>query len=683
MTQLRSLLTGSALFAFALLVRALPASTVLAGGRVHFLGTEAYEHLRRIRYAIENFPSPLHVDPFTAFPNGASASWPPLFDLVMAILLLPVSAVRGLPALERAAAWMPPLFGAATVVAVWLLGRRYFGERIGLGAGLFLAVLGGHFLATQVSAFEPAAAMSLASTALLAATMAALSSGNRRAAVATALLAALVLLLAPEGLLYAVTALGALAVQALAGDAASRVARLRRLGFAVGLFAVVAAGGLLLLPWSGSLSEAWQLAVGGTRSVFRGTGAGTLPLFGIGASFDGRVAARNLSYLVYVYPFVLTAALGEALGAERRAPLFFLIVWSCILFAASAYERRFLDVFSVSFALGAAWSIGALAGRLRVGSSDASGVVGLAVLVMLLPLRSNYVPHLRNLFAGEGAAPELSRTARIDRIRFGVASWLEANSPPVPGWLGGPGKPDYGVLAPAEAGPTLRYVGRRATLVDGVGRNGEHDLGTRFWSSAHEDAYRALESLGARYVVVRYGDLREPDYPRSSIYRTLSLRNGSGVYDASLPAAGRLRMLYESALLQPGPRQQPLYRIFLFVRGARIEGRAAPGARVRLVLDLVSHDVRPLPYVDHAVADDDGRYRFRVPYSEQEAAGRVKAAGAYELRCGGERAEVRVTERQVRRGETVAGPDLCLVAPSDGATTPPPRGRRRATLPAR
>ncbi len=679
MTRARSLLTGSALFALAAGVRALPAATVLSPERVQLLGSEPYEHLRRVRYAIENFPALLDVDPFAAFPHGASASWPPLFDLVMVAALAPFAAAGGPVALERAAVWVPPLLGAGTVVAVWLVGRRWFGDRIGLGAALFLAVLGGHFHDTQLSAFAPAAAMSLASTGLLAAAMAALCSEARGPWLAAGLAAALVLLLAPDGALVAVTALAALVLGALLADPPSRAGALRRLGPTLAIFAAVAAGGFLLLPWSGSPGEAWQLVVGGTRSVFRGTGVESLPLFGIGRSFDGRVATRSLSYLIYVYPLVLTVGLGEALRMERRAPLFFLLAWSAILFAATIYERRFLGVFAVAFALGTAWSVGSLASRLRVRGSEASGIVGLALLVLLLPLRSNYVPHLRNLFAGEGAAPELSRAARIDRIRFGVASWLEANSPPVAGWLGGPGEPDYAVLGPAEAGPTLRYVGKRPTVVGGVGPSGEHDLGSRFWSSSHGDAYRTLESLGARYVIVRSGDLRDRERPRSSLYRTLAQRSGSGRPDASLPAAGRLRLLYESARLRPGPTEPPLYRLFLFVQGARIEGRAAPGAEVELELELVSHDVRPIRYVDHTRADDEGRYRFVVPYANAETRGRVRAASPYTLRCDGDAARVRVGERQVRRGGTVFAPDLCREAGSGS----PPLGRgQRATLPA-
>lgn len=667
---MRTFLTGVGLFASATLVRVLPVASVLSPDRVHFHGPDAYLHLGRIRYALENFPSLLGMDPYTAFPGGSAPPWPPLFDAVFALLLAPFAAVGGPAALELAAAWVPPLLGAAAVVAAWLLARRYFGERVALCAAAFLAVLGGHFSATQLGAFGASAAMSLATTALLAATMAALDSDARKPAVALALAAALVLLLRPEGVLYAAAALSALSLHTLLPGPTRRRERLPRLAFAVGVFAAASAVGFGLLPWSWSLAQAWRGIAGGAGNDFPGAGLESLPLFVLGGFFDGRVASRALSYLVYVYPLVWALMLRESLAAERRGALFFFVFWSALLFAATIFQRRFVDVFAVAFAIGCAWGIGASLGRLRVRGSDASGLVGLAILVLLLPLRSNYVPHLRNLIGrAKGGSLELSRAARIDRLRLGVALWLEAATPPTPGWMGGPGEPGYGVFAPPEAGPVIRYVGRRPTAVDGFGASGESELGGPFWSGPLARANSLLEERRVRYVVTRSGDLRSAAYPKNSVYRTLVQRDGSaGPPGVPAPAARRFRLMYESARLRPGAQQPPLYRIFEFVPGASIEGRAAPGSGIELSLDLLSHGVRELSYTDRTRADARGRFRFVVPYANRGEPGRVKPTGPYTVSCGVESVRVVVRERQVRRGEAVAAPDLCRRArPGAGA----------------
>ena len=175
-----------ALFALAFGVRALPAALVFAGGVVTLRGNDAYYHLRRIFYSIANLPTALVFDPYVAFPAGAKPIWPPAFDWLLALLLWPVARLGGEAAVERAAAWVPPLLGAATVVLAWRVARRHLGPRAGLTAGLLLAVLGGHFSISQLGALDHPAAVSLAATGLLAATLGLLAedAASRRRAVA-------------------------------------------------------------------------------------------------------------------------------------------------------------------------------------------------------------------------------------------------------------------------------------------------------------------------------------------------------------------------------------------------------------------------------------------------------------------------------------------------------------------
>ena len=91
--------------------------------------------------------------------------------------------------------------------------------------------------------------------------------------------------------------------------------------------------------------------------------------------FDGRVATRSLSYLVYLYPLIWSLGLREARQADRAASLSFLVAWSALLFVGTLFQRRFLDVFAVAFAIGCAWSVAATAARLRVRGSDASAAL--------------------------------------------------------------------------------------------------------------------------------------------------------------------------------------------------------------------------------------------------------------------------------------------------------------------
>src|SRR5262249_24647289 len=114
------------LFLLALAVRALPWRTVFVGEGVRLFDHDSYYHLRRIGWSLAHSPRCLDSARSLSFPEGGRAIWPPAFDWLVA-LAAPPFARPGEPAsIERAAVWVPPLLGAATVVVLFRLARRYF-----------------------------------------------------------------------------------------------------------------------------------------------------------------------------------------------------------------------------------------------------------------------------------------------------------------------------------------------------------------------------------------------------------------------------------------------------------------------------------------------------------------------------------------------------------------------------
>ena len=154
------------LFAAALCVRLLPWTQVYDGSRTFFIGNDAYYHMRRVRYGLEQFPGWLDFDPFLNFPAGARPIWTPVFDWLTTALVLPFYAGGGVGAAERAAALVPPLLGAACGVALYFAARRLFDEPAARVAGGLLTVLAAHAWYSQVGFLDHHAA-----TALLAAVM--------------------------------------------------------------------------------------------------------------------------------------------------------------------------------------------------------------------------------------------------------------------------------------------------------------------------------------------------------------------------------------------------------------------------------------------------------------------------------------------------------------------------------
>ncbi|MEO8430186.1 MAG: STT3 domain-containing protein [Acidobacteriota bacterium] len=121
-----------------------------AGPRVRALGSDDNYHLRRARFAVAHFPRTIVFDPLMNFPSGGVPIWPPLHDLLLAA---PSRLLHGpaapAAAVERGAAWVPPVLAAATIVLAGVLAGTIAGPAGGAIAALFLAVCPGHILWTQ------------------------------------------------------------------------------------------------------------------------------------------------------------------------------------------------------------------------------------------------------------------------------------------------------------------------------------------------------------------------------------------------------------------------------------------------------------------------------------------------------------------------------------------------------
>jgi asparagine N-glycosylation enzyme membrane subunit Stt3 len=201
----------ASLFLLAVIVRGLPYHAVMVGERILFFGNDAYYHMRRVFYTLADFPKVIEFDPYLNYPEGAHIIWPPFFDGIIALALLPFHFLAQPDTIERIAVWIPPLLGAATVLALFHLAKRSFGFAVAGVSALILSLLSGHFWYSQLGFIDHHAAVSLASTLLLASAMAllrrlAISPEDHRSALLSggllALTAACILMLWPGSILY-------------------------------------------------------------------------------------------------------------------------------------------------------------------------------------------------------------------------------------------------------------------------------------------------------------------------------------------------------------------------------------------------------------------------------------------------------------------------------------------------
>ena len=125
-------------------------------------------------------------------------------------------------------------------------------------------------------------------------------------------------------------------------------------------------------------------------------------------------------------------------------------------------------------------------------------------------------------------------------------------------------------------------------------------------------------------------------------------------------------MIYEWIANPSNPRGQFRYKVFEFVPGARIVGRAAPRAEIRVKLRLKTSQNRRISYAARTTASAEGVYTLRVPYANSTLdraaphASEVFPANRYEIHCKQERGFVQVSEEAVTNGEDVQAPDICV-----------------------
>lgn len=744
-----------ALFVLSLAIRILPAQEVLVEGRTLFFGYDAYYHMRRIAYSVVHFPKSLVFDPYINFPDGGQAIWTPFFDWSIALLFRPLLGSVDPLEFERIAVLLPPLLGAATVVAVYFLALRFFGVAVALIAGGVLSGLSGHFWYSQIGFVDHHAAVALAATGLLAAGMLLLanhSQASGRSAetwwsvLATGVACGVALLLWPGMLLHvgllevgllahllglrrrdaAVEFAGCLAaVHAVAfvllfpfGVTSNWVAwsrfspvvlsafqpwyfaaatffclgcvacwragvasetRSRRLASAVGLAAILLGASAWLFP--GLLlafGDVWEWFA--KQDGFQAQVAESKPLFQSREGFTLDAALVRLSTFSLLVPIALAVAFATVHRRPDRSAIRLFLWWSLGLCAVTIVQKRFFNSASASVALLFALSFRGVYARLpaavkcRVWTRMvAKAALVACAILLLLPTWASYRSYLANIAAGlRGEEPIPSSETRRKLAMVEMGNWIRIHTPEPSVWLDADARPAYGILAPWTLGHVLEYEARRPTVAtnfgDDIGRE-NFLLARRYYQSEEGLAAELLDRLRVRYVIAQEVPkyLGEDPLPNSMFF-SLFHHDGSGSEGfpgdhahRTPPALERHRLIYESRpIRRTDPPSRSLFKLFEYVPGAKVVGRAAPGARIRATLALRSNRRRDIRYTAESVAARSGEYAFRLPYANRGGPGAVHVGVAYRFECRGEIGRLSIAESAVMSGATVAGPDLCL-----------------------
>ena len=280
------------------------------------------------------------------------------------------------------------------------------------------------------------------------------------------------------------------------------------------------------------------------------------------------------------------------------------------------------------------------------------------------------------LGAGRTATEVDEAPAGVDAadLEFAAVAAALRDRSPVQLTLGPELHADYGVLARPDQGPRLlRLAGRAVTAVpfwlDGTQRG--HFLGALRALMARDegDALAFMDASRLRYVLVE--DLR--DLAEQAVRAVGDLHYEEGVVDRGLAyqqalwarlfavdgseaesaeagsdgAKVHLEALHCFRWVSGSPR----YRVFERVAGAKLIGRAPPGARI--VVDLaVTTPERPIRYRASTTSDAEGRFAIVVPYATEDVAPGGHAVAA-RLTCPSGARPLEIPEAAVVGGQAV------------------------------
>ena len=136
-------LIGAALLFFmglTLTLRAIPALFIHDAGFLYLHDTDSYYTLRQIEVMVNHFPQYNWFDAMTAFPEGKTIDWGPLFPFIAACLCL-ITGANTQNAIFFISGWVVPLMAMMMVPVMYYLGRRLWNRCAGLAAAGLITII--------------------------------------------------------------------------------------------------------------------------------------------------------------------------------------------------------------------------------------------------------------------------------------------------------------------------------------------------------------------------------------------------------------------------------------------------------------------------------------------------------------------------------------------------------------
>ena len=365
---------------------------------------------------------------------------------------------------------------------------------------------------------------------------------------------------------------------------------------------------------------------------------------------------------------------------SKNPDIAFFVVWSIIFFVLAISQRRFMYLLSINVTVLSAYFMGQLHSWLVPGEvkehgrkhkkvkADQSNLpLLLAVGMLLLPGFLISVAAVSN--------PSIMPSDWEETL-----DWIKDNTPATSYYNDPSNTPEYGILSWWDFGNWIIYRSQRPVVTNNF-QPSVQETAVFFLSQDGSKASNMLDERNVKYIVTditmvkgkffSIAKLAGEDYDsffdeetvtRGSSTVTTKVENDKfknamlvklHVYDGS--GSGHYRLVYESNTTVTRDPEVKYVKVFEYVRGVTITGKAEPGEIVYGATTLVSNQERKFDYYNSAVADEGGTYNLVLAYATQGSNSSTHAILPYTIIGDKSRSprEINVTEHAVQAGEVL------------------------------
>ncbi len=672
----------------------------VSNGSVLFYGFDSYYHMRRIFYTLNHFPNTLWFDSYIDYPHGLELTWPPLFDILGAVVSFFGGSRYGV---ELLASLLPPLLGALTVGVVYLVAKELFDERVGLASAFLLAISPYAVTVSSIGYIDHHALEALLLSLIVLALLR--SSRDLKWSLAAGLFMALLaytwLGSASYLIIVLIYAIARMSLELKDGKIPSK-----------DIFISLAFASLLVLPfWNRSWMMPSAIAIfailgavlfGHALSVI---GHRRLPWYSLPGimissglivavavylfkdSYTSVVYVQLLSRIRYMLGFemsglieeaspLLSLSLASVLGLNVMLSIALLllitkrywhddkkilfIIWTAVALILTFGQKRFLYILAINISILIAFLFGEVLRLLESRGLERRALFSIT-LVILLVMAS---PSLWRLGKLSNDPPE------IEKDWLDALEWIRDNTPKTSFFDEPFKKPEYSIMSNWGYGNWIIYLAERPVVSNNF-QAGITDSCRFFLSENERAAEGILQRRGVRYVITswemlyltlpstarwlgedpssylryesmgKYVSIQLTDRLRRTILARLQLYDGLNM--------SNLRLVYESETFLGEKPKSAKVKIFEHVPGAVVTGRS--DGPVIALLNLTTNQGRRFQYAVETEAVN-GVYLLRLPYSTSSNGG-VRAEGDYIIMNPDTAKQLSISEMDVIEGRTI------------------------------